>query len=305
LIPHQRGSEFFEVIYGHRVSPGTIVNAVEGIARRLETVEKEIKQLLIEEKVCHFDETSMRVKGDKHWVHVSGNAKLTHYRFHKKRGIEAMKAIGIYCEFKGKAIHDHLKSYFKNEDCRHGLCNAHHFRELRYIHEVQGIRWADKVSKLLMRIYEHKEAEIAKGKIGFSNYWLKKYSNAYDEIMHLAQREQAKRGTIDSHNLLRRLCHYKDAVLLFMKDFSVPFTNNSAEQDLRMNKVKQKISGTFRNERSGENFCRIRSVLSTAMKNKKNIFKLLQDVFVRNISIQDLVTDGSVHGSVSKIRNSS
>lgn len=291
FIPYKRGSEFFDVFYGHRVSPGTMVNAVSDISNRMTAVEEEIKEFIRASKLAHFDETSMKVNGDKHWVHVAGNNQVSHYGFHKKRGYEAMEEIGIYSKFEGTAVHDHLKSYFKNERCRHSLCNAHHLRELRYIYEVQGLKWGNQVFELLLLINQHKEKHMKKGVRFFSPYILKKYSDEYDKILKSAQSEQAKRGTIDSHNLLKRLRNYKESVLLFMADFSVPFTNNPAEQDLRMNKVKQKVSGTFRSEEGGKDFCRIRSALTTARKNGKNIFQTLYQIFTAGISLQDLIVN--------------
>ncbi len=292
LLPFERASEFFETVYGHPISPGTIVNAVNTLSVRLEAVESQIKERLIKRDLIHCDETSINVNGNKHWLHTVGNEQLTHYAIHEKRGRNATEAIGILPEFKGTMIHDHWKSYFTYQACRHGLCNAHHLRELRFLYEHHPIKWAKKLSDLLIRINEHKNKRVnARGKPSFSPYQLKKYNADYDEILHKASKEQARRGTIDSHNLLKRLKAYKGSTLLFMTDFSVPFTNNLSERDIRMMKVKQKISGCFRNKTGGENFCRIRGALSTAKKNKKNIFNVLQEAFYNIISVEDLLVD--------------
>jgi len=189
-------------------------------------------------------------------------------------------------------VHDHWKSYFTYWDCLHGLCNAHHLRELRFLYEHQQMTWAKKMSVFLVHINEQKQKWVKDtGKKSFSPYLLKKYSTRYDAILHKALKEQARRGTIDSHNLLKRLTAYKDSVLLFMTDFRVPFTNNLSERDIRMTKVKQKISGCFRTKTGGENFCRIRGTLSTAKKNKKNMFTILQDAFCEVISVEHLLMD--------------
>ena len=144
------------------------------------------------------------------------------------------------------------------------------------------------MSSLLIKINEHKDKYIKKDNNKFSDWFTKKYDIEYNGILDNARKEQARRGTIDSHNLIKRLTNYKTEVLSFMNNFIVPFTNNLSEQDLRMSKVKQKISGCFRNIASGDNFCKIRSMIISARKNKKNIFNIMQEAFTKNISIQDL-----------------
>jgi transposase len=289
LIPYKRSSEFFEVIYNHKISAGTVVNAVIRISSRLSQVESQIKELLSRKALVHCDETGANVNSERYWVHTVGDKQLTHYGLHKRRGSEASDAIGILPKVKGVMVHDHWKSYFKYKNSRHGLCNAHHLRELRYIYEIQNLRWGKEISDLLIGINGQKATYIQQGGVAFSQYFLNKYSDTYDEILLKAGREQARRGTIDSHNLLKRLKGHKDSVLLFMRDFTVPFTNNLSEQDLRMNKVKQKISGFFKSKEGDDNFCKIRSVLSTGRKNKRNIFQILQEAFQRIISVEDLL----------------
>jgi len=290
LIPFDRGSQFFKTIYSHNVSPGTIVNAVGTLSCRYEEVEMGIKKLLIKSSLVNCDETSMKICGSKQWIHTVGNTQLTHYGMHEKRGRQATEAIGILPEFDGTMVHDHWKSYFTYKKNRHGLCNAHHLRELRFIYEQQGLKWGKQMSDLLIEINDKKNS-LLRDKKKFSRTQLKNYCHAYDDILSKAAREQARRGTIDSSNLLKRLKNYKEAVLLFMNDMDVPFTNNLSERDIRMMKVKQKISGCFRNKVGGDNFCRIRSVMSTAMKNKKNIFNILQESFQKIILVNSLLAD--------------
>lgn len=290
LIPFDRASQFFNTIYHQPVSPGTIVNAVDALASRLNVVDNGIKQLLTQSKLAHSDETSANINGAKQWLHTVGTAQLTHYGLHEKRGRVATEAIGILPHFKGTLIHDHWKSYFTYSEIRHGLCNAHHLRELKFIAEQQHIKWAKTMSDLLLTIYAHKEALIQAEKV-FSWQQKKKYTELYDEIINKAGQEQARRGSIESYNLLKRLKNNKSCVLLFMKDMSVPFTNNLSEQDIRMMKVKTKISGCFRKITGGNNFCKIRSVISTANKNRKNIFDVLQKAFQNIITVDMLLAE--------------
>ena len=290
FVPFARASEFFETIYNHKISPATIVNAVSTLAGRLELVDSGIKELLTKTSLVNCDETSSNISGNKQWLHTVGNEQLTHYAIHENRGSKATKDIGILPDFTGTMIHDHWKSYYVYSECQHGLCNAHHLRELRFLHEHHGIKWANKISKLLIEIND-KKIRLMKADKYFSKKAMGIYSDRYDDILRKAGREQAKRGTIDSKNLLKRLKSYKDSVLLFMTDKTVPFTNNLSERDLRMNKIKQKVSGCFRSIIGGNNFCIIRETISTAKKNKKNVFQILQKAFYEIISVNDLLLE--------------
>ena len=290
FLPYHRCSEFFETIYGHKISPATVVNANKLLNNRSKQVEKDIKLLLSKAELVNCDETSMKVSSQRKWLHTVGNNKLTHYALHKKRGSDATNEIGILSEFLGIMIHDHWKSYFQYKRNTHGLCNAHHLRELKFLNEQHKMKWAKKMSCLLLKIKKHKERFLEKEKGQFTSYLFKKYSTTYDTIILGAHKEQAFRGTIDSHNLIKRLSGFKKEALLFMCDFNVPFTNNLSERDLRMSKVKQKISGCFRSTDGSEAFCRIRSMLSTAKKNSKNIFSIIQKAFSYNITAKSLLT---------------
>jgi len=220
FIPFKRSSEFFQTVYGHKVSPGTIVNAVNALSERYVVVENEIKELLAQSKLVNCDETSVNINGNKQWLHTVGNEKLTHYGVHEKRGRKATEDIGILPKFKGTMIHDHWKSYFSYEENQHGLCNAHHLRELRFIYEHHHIKWGKKVAELLTEINLKKEVLLTEKK-KFSKGQLKFYSEGYDDILKKAGREQARRGTIDSKNLLKRLKNYKPEVLLFINSLLV------------------------------------------------------------------------------------
>lgn len=287
-IPYDRASQFFETIYGHRVSPGTIVNAVDTLANRLEGLDEQIKEFLSNSKLNHADETSMKVLGKKKWLHTVGNENAAHFAFHQNRGKKATLEIGILPEFKGTLVHDGWKSYFLYE-CEHALCNAHHIRELRFIYENHNMKWANKILEFLVNINYHKHSHLADDKAKFSKNILDEYSQSYDDIIAAAKKEHARHATKDSSNLLKRLTNYKQETLLFMYDFSVPFTNNLAEGDFRMAKVKQKISGCFRSLVGADNFCLIRNLLVTAKKNNKNVFDMFQQSLLEIISLEDLL----------------
>ncbi len=288
-VPCARTSQFFETFYNHHISPGTVVNVNNKIGDMLENLDTQIKEFLSNSKLNHADETSMKIDGDKGWLHTVGNEQAAHFDIHEKRGAKATKDIGILPEFEGILVHDHWKSYFTYDNCTHALCNAHHLRELRFIYENHNMKWAGKLIDFLIKVNEHKLRYIKQDKDKFITRILNQYEAEYDEILSKARKEHTRRVTNDSKNLLKRLLGYKEEVLLFMHDFDVPFTNNLAERDFRMAKVKQKISGCFRSLLGAKNFCKIRNLLVTAKKNDKNTFDMIQKALKDIISLDDLL----------------
>jgi len=288
LLPYQRIREFFQAIYGQSVSAGTVVTTVKRLSHRLEQVEQAIKDFLQQATQAHADETSLKVNTQKQWLHTVGNENATHYAIHPNRGKQATQDIGILPSFKGTLTHDHWRSYFSYESIRHSLCNAHHLRELTFSHEHHQMTWAQGMIDLLMTIHDHKERQVKEQKSKFSPQQLTTYHKQYLQILRRGQKEQAMHGTRDSHNLLKRLKNYQQETLLFMYDFNISFTNNLSERDLRMVKVQQKISGGFRTDAGVEAFCRIRSIISTARKQGKNVFDVLQLAFQEILTLDHL-----------------
>jgi transposase len=203
-----------------------------------------------------------------------------------------MKAAGILPEFKGRAVHDHWQSYFTFEDCQHALCNAHHLRELQFVVDQYEQAWAQELTQLLLDIKEEVDA-APPALMSLSPEQLAHFEQRYDEL--IAQGLQAnpppadpppkKRGRKKQSppkNLLDRLQQRKHQVLAFMHDFRVPFDNNLAERDVRMVKVKQKVSGTFRTVAGAETFCAIRSYISTARKQGQNVIDALHSALMGN-----------------------
>ena len=293
LIPSRRVSDILRELYGVEVSIGSILQwsaeAFDGLAG----FEREVIGALIRSDAVNFDETGMRCLGSLHWLHCASTAKLTFFGIHKERGASAMDAFGILPNFRGTAIHDHWKPYFVFGDCVHALCNAHILRELTFLNEVLGERWAIRMKRLLLDIHERVKKAKAKGKEEIPRSERRKFLRNYEKILragfrfHAANDPIFKRGArgrvkqTKGKNLLDRLRAFQTEVLRFMNDFCTPFTNNQGEQDIRMNKVKQKISGCFRSLGGAKAFCRIRSYLSTMRKRGINLLRAIQAVFRR------------------------
>lgn len=290
LVPLQRIQEMFSDIFSLPISQGTLVNMHEQAYIQLEEATLKIWKNLQQGDVAFFDETSVYVMGKTQWSHVASNEINTAYFIHPKRGKEAIDAMNILPQFKGNAVHDHWAPYFTYDHCEHSLCNAHHARELRGIYENYNHQWAQQMREHLYGIKKMVDECKKAGSTALPAELLKKYSDEYDSILQAAQsqipetkpsKEPKKRGRIKQHpakNLHDRLMRRKPETLRFMHDFRVPFTNNQAERDIRMTKLKQKISGTFRSAEGADRFCRIRGYISTARKREVNALWALENV---------------------------
>jgi len=292
FIPYNRQEEFFEDFFNCHISKGTLASMNESCYHSLESAENNIKGILKnDEGAVHYDETGVYVGKKLRWLHVTSNDQYTYYQIHDKRGCEAIDDIGILPEFKGTAVHDSWQSYNKYTNCNHSLCCAHILRELNGITELEKQSWAEKMKHLFLDI----KSEVDKDS-GCANALsldkIVEYEKQYDFIVKSGQEEDFKlnfdsktdkRKNSKSKSLLNRLSLHKDEVLRFMNDFDIPFDNNQAERDIRMTKVKQKISGTFRSSQGAEFFARIRGYISTARKHSKNIMECLESVFTGNL----------------------
>jgi len=297
LLPAGRTVQLMADIFGQQVSQGTLFNAVNVCYGKLADYEDAVKKLLQQAAIMHVDESGVRTAGSLHWLHVACTTWLTFYGVHKNRGKIAMDAFNILPEFLGRLIHDHWKSYF-NFDCLHGLCNTHHLRELLFLFEeekqppvcVQRTgRWAGEMMKLLLDMrdftLDRKNAGITQLTNAEKNRWLLRYRTIIRQGRKdnpLIKPKKKKRGPVKrtkAQNLLRRLGKHEDEVLAFLHDLNVPFTNNLGEQDIRMIKVRLKVSGCFRTLDGAQKFARIRGYLSTARKNNHDLLGAIVKAF--------------------------
>lgn len=283
LMPLDRIRQMCADLFGQQVSEATIQAAVVSAHDQLADFEEAVTSLVKNEQVAHADETGVRAAGKLHWLHSLSTPLLTWYGIHRKRGTEAMDELGVLKKFTGRLIHDCLPSYFKLKNCSHGLCNSHLLRELTFVHEVHHQDWARKMSDLLREMLQHVK-ERKKIVVGLTAKqlapWIKRYRAIVREgravnpaLPPPVSPRRGRRKQTKAQNLLDRLEQHERSALAFLRDFRVPFTNNQAEQDLRMMKVQQKISGTFRTLDGARMFARIRGYVSTVRKHERDVFE--------------------------------
>ena len=290
LLPLDRISQMANDLFGHPVSAATVQAALDATNKNLVPFGDEVKRQLICAEIAHADETGLRVMKSSHWLHVVSTRYLTWYGVHAKRGREAIDAFGLLISFKGRLIHDCLSSYFKL-NCAHGLCNPHLLRELVFIHEQFHQTWAKSLHDLLLAMHDFVE-DRKKIDSDCSSKELASWRKRYDTMVALGyvanpytpslpkERRRGRPKKSKALNLLDRLKLHAKSVLAFLYDFRVPFSNNQGEQDLRMMKVQQKISGAFRTLEGAQTFARIRAYLSTVRKNKRDVFQEIVNAFI-------------------------
>lgn len=290
MLPYERAQQMLNDLFGAAPSLRTFEVAIEECAQGLVKPEAQIKRAILKATVVHFDETGFYVEGKRQWLHVASTPKLTYYTPHPKRGKAATDAAGILSKYKGRAVHDAWSTYFAYDKCRHGLCNVHHLRELTFHEEQGGQPWARKLKDLLLEMKRQVAAAKAAGRAKLGAATRRNLEEQYREIVaeglalnpSAGPRSPGQRGRIKqskARNLLERLRDHRELVLAFLYDFRVPFENSQAERDLRMMKVKQKISGCFRSSHGAAAFCRIRGYLSTLQKQGHPMLAALARVF--------------------------
>ena len=275
-VSANRIHELFGNIFGIPLSTGTIANMVRHCAENLAEIDEQLKCAVAGLDVAHFDETGTRVDNKLNWVHVASNQFLTYLYLSEKRGKLGMEEGAVLPAFHGIAVHDCWASYWSYGSA-HAICCAHLLRELNGIldnHPEQS--WAKSFKKLLLDMKKAKDNAVFEGHDALDLDDIARFLKRYSRILRKGyqqnplpekdpgKRGRQKRGKIRS--LIDRLKERKEAVCLFIKDFTVPFDNNQAERDLRMVKVKTKVSGCFRTPDGARYFLRIMSYVGTARK---------------------------------------
>ncbi|MGH8323223.1 MAG: IS66 family transposase [Steroidobacteraceae bacterium] len=285
LLPEKRLAALMADLFGVHLVPATIARISQGCAGRFQGFAEAVRDRVAAAPIKHLDETGFRIGGKTQWLHIASTIWLTFYRISAKRGSLPAHVTGV-------VVHDHWKPYYTLSGVLHALCNAHHLRELKALVEIEKEDWARKMQRLLRRAC-HATNLAGSRDIVLNPRLLALIDRCYDAILaegfayHEAQaplisvvdkaRRHGRPPRRVGHNLLLRLSTRKQDVLRFLTDPRVPFTNNLAEQDGRMMKLRQKISGGFRSADGAMEFAVVRSLLSTARKQKWDILKTLTD----------------------------
>ncbi len=280
LLPFNQVSSIFDDLYGQALNESTIISSNRQLYALLEQPEQLIKSALIKSKVVHFDETGARTAGKLNWLHSASNKDYTYYFHHLKRGYPAMiDTPSVLPYFCGYAVHDCWASYFKFDACQHVLCNSHLLRELQAAIE-RGFEWAKSIKQSIFDLYDihkkHKNHIVSK----------KQYQKSKDVIKSQLEIIEAELNAITNRNpiqqkalaLVKRMRKHLKSFLFFAKDPDLPFTNNQAERDIRMVKLKIKISGSFRTVEGIQIFARIRGFISTCKKQNFNVFQSIKNI---------------------------
>lgn len=295
-VPDKKTAEIISAICGDKISmsPGTVVNIRTALAGKLAPVVEMIKKNLIKANVLNVDETGMRVNGKLNWVNIFTSDQYTLFEHSQKRGAHCNDEDGILACYTGILVHDHFKSYYKNKVVKHAECNQHILRYLKAVIEIQTHPWAKEMTEFLLAAKRLKEERIAAGDSSLSSEELVEQEKRYIVILDKgdAEYEAAIEGKKhirffrEEHCLLKRLRLYKNEHLRFLTEFNAPFGNNAAELCAHIVKRKIKTAGCFRSDQGADNHMVIASVIATAKKQKKNIFKIIKDTFEGKSSFQ-------------------
>lgn len=292
LIPEDRLAELMKDVFGVDIAPSTLAVMEQRKAEDLSSLAHHIGEQVKGAAVKHLDETGLRITGALQWLHVASTWLLTFYRIAPKRG-------SMLAGLQGIIVHDFWRPYFTLKGVLHSLCNAHHLRELKALVDIEQEPWALAMHRFLREACHAANLARERGN-KLKPHIVTRFCARYDRIVrqglafHESQRplrasKCKRRGRVPrrtGHNLLLRLKGHKNDALRFLTNPDVPFTNNQAERDIRMMKLKQKISGCFRSEGGARSFAVLRTVLSTARKQQWNIFDTLSqpsDVLIRKL----------------------
>jgi transposase len=277
FVSAQRVQEFCQDVFGHRISQACLFEAEKLAVKNLQSFERILKEKLKTSFVLHADETALRVNKQIFWLHVASTKDTTLFFAHPRRSYQAMVEMGVLPSFRGVLVHDHYAPYFKF-DCQHALCHAHHLRELEHVFEMTKLKWAKDMKELLQEMNKSEDRQLKQ----------KEFEAKYEAILEKGFKEYEKTGPPIqwsqslARNLLNRLKNFKTESLRFLENKHIPFDNNLAERDLRMMKLKMKVSGCFRSTYFAKIFCLLRSLISTARKRRFNILKAIEQAFIGN-----------------------
>lgn len=285
MVADHRVGEIMSDFHGVRMSDATVINMRTRAAGLLSGFTEHVREMLVKELLLHFDETGLRVASSLNWLHSASTDLLTLQMVHPKRGKEAIDDMGVLEHFRGVAVHDRWASYMTFLYCIHAYCMAHILRELEFLHEVKRQAWAQEMAGLLIRA-----KKMAEGPAPPTEKQVEQITSEYLaivdrelELCPIEPKQLGKRGRQKRTEARRMLDALKDdmpEMLRFLTHQGVPFDNNQAERDVRMAKVKMKVSGCFRTLLGAQTFATIRSYISTVKKNSRDVLEDMTAAFL-------------------------
>jgi transposase len=300
FIPYERERQMLADLFELPISTGSLQNFLETAAENVKPAIEAIKEAVKKAEVGHADETGFYINGKRCWLHTVSTSELTYYEPHQSRGKKATDAIGILPEFTGTLVHDNWATYFQYQLLLHALCNAHHLRELTALVENEQQQWAALMIMCLLSAKQLVAEASQSGETELSVEQLQRIHQMYDAIVAFGLEEnplpdehpppvkRGRRKKTKARNLVERFDKQQEAILRFVHDFKVPFDNNLAERDIRMMKVQQKISGSFRSWEGAEQFCSLRTYISTIRKQGLNVWEALGSLFNDDVLMPQL-----------------
>jgi transposase len=273
FLSRDRACQALSEMFGCAPSPGALAAAARKAAGFLAPALAAITRRLIAAEVAHFDETGFRAAGRLAWVHSASAGKFALFTVHAKRGKDGMKAAGVLPDFRGIAVHDAWAPYDTFEDVAgHALCGAHVLRELVAVTETGtdlNRTWAQQAIDALVTLNEAADSARAAGLDAIDADTRARHEDWYRKAAATGVAlNAARQGKLQQKRnaLATRMKDRVDDYLRFARDLRVPFSNNRAEQDIRMSKLRIKISGCMRSMAGAEEFCALRSYLATAAR---------------------------------------
>jgi transposase len=291
FIPYERSRQMMADLFELPISTGSLQNFMLTGARQAKSATTAIKRAVTDADVANADETGFYIQGERHWLHTVSTPELTYCAPHRRRGQVATDEIGILPHFTGVLVHDAWATYFKYKLMFHALCNAHHLRDLTAIVENEQQQWSAWMIYFLLAAKQLVDEARTAGQTALMDDAIERIHQLYDLIVNFGFAEnplpeanpppgkRGRRKKTKARNLVERFDKHKEAILRFVHDFKVPFDNNLAERDIRMMKVQQKISGCFRSREGAEQFCHLRSYISTIRKQGLNVWEALGSLF--------------------------
>lgn len=285
FLSKDRTAKALEELFGIPVSGATVLNKAKSAAAGLEGFLSRAAEEIADAPVAHFDETGFRAAGRLHWVHSASTGKWSLITVHRKRGREAMNAAGVLPAFRGVAVHDAWAPYDTYTEATHALCNAHLLRELQHVIDntpAEAWCWARQATEALLEMKTLVEAALETGGLEHLDAAVlaEQVKSWRDAVLIGVTDTRARTGKVmkKHHALAMRMRDRQGDYLRFTTDPLVPFDNNPAEREVRMIKVRQKVSGCMRTLTGAEQFCAIRSYLATARKHGADFFHALVEL---------------------------